>query len=97
MWFPFVAINENVWNHRPGKTGCLGFHKDISKSIVKIIPINTICKYPFAFYTSGNNMMKRTRGLPATASSGEAGGHLFLIGVTCKSEIIVQTPCQLIN
>jgi hypothetical protein len=47
----------------------------------QIIPNNTICKYPFAFYTSGNNMMKRTRRLPAIASSGEAGGDLFLIGV----------------
>ncbi len=29
-------------------------------------------------------MMKRTRRLPAIASSGEAGGHLFLIGEACK-------------
>jgi len=42
---------------------------------------DTICKYPFAFYTSGNNMMKRTQRLPNIANSGEAGGHLFLIGV----------------
>jgi hypothetical protein len=50
-----------IWKQCPGKTGYLGFRKDISKSILKIIPIDTICKYPFAFYTSGNNMMKRTR------------------------------------
>jgi len=50
-----------IWNQCSGKTGCLGFRKDISKSILKIIPINTICKYPFVFYTSGNDMMKRGR------------------------------------
>ncbi len=45
------------------------------------------------------NKMDRTylmHGRPV-ASSGEASGHLFLIGVACKLYIIVQAPCQLIN
>ncbi len=41
-------------------------------------------------------MMKRTRRLPAIASSSEAGGHLLLIGVAYKPDIIVQVLYQLI-
>ena len=48
-------------------------------------------------FKKDNNMMKRTRRLPAIASSAEAGGHLFLIGVAYKPDIIVKVLCHLID
>ena len=48
------------------------------EAIYYIVSIFIISKYLPTFYTANNNVMYNPRGLPAIASSGEAGGSLSL-------------------
>jgi len=45
----------------------------------KILPVSFVNEYLSSFYSSPHDMVQNTRGLPAIASSGEAGGHLVLM------------------
>lgn len=50
-----------VGNQCLGKAGGLGFRKDISKSIYKVIAIGIICKYFFTVDALGDYMVKGIR------------------------------------
>jgi hypothetical protein len=48
---------------RPGKTGRVGFGKNIGKSFNEVISVNIILEYFAALYTAANNMMKSSGGV----------------------------------
>jgi len=55
-------------------SGCGGLLQNITESLQKPVSIGIVFAY---------DMMQDTRRLPAIASSGEAGGHLFWLDVVC--------------
>ena len=55
--------------------------------INKILPVVIIFYYLFALNSPDNDVMQGSRRLPAIASSGEAGGHLFWLVAACLTSL----------
>ena len=77
-----------VGNQRPSIASCSGFFQNISESSQKIVPVGIVLEYSPSFNAPGNDVAEGSRSLPAIASSGEAGGHLFVIFSACKPNSI---------
>jgi hypothetical protein len=65
------------------RASCFGFLQDICESGQKIVPVATVLEYSPSFNAPNNNVMEGSGSLPAIASSGEAGGHLFMLFSAC--------------
>jgi hypothetical protein len=68
---------------RPAVAGCGGLLQNRTESLQKPVSIGIVFKNVSSLDTPAYDMMQGTRRLPAIASSGEAGGHLFWLDVAC--------------
>ena len=58
---------------------CFGSLQDICESEQKIVSVIAVLEYSPFFNAPNNDVVVGSQSLPAIASSGEAGGHLFVI------------------
>ena len=72
-----------IRNQRPAIAGRGGLLQNRTESFQKPVSIGIVFKNVWSLDTSAYDMMQGTRRLPAIASSGEAGGHLFWLDVAC--------------
>jgi len=72
-----------IRNQRPAVAGRRGLLQNRTESFQKPVSIGIAFKNVSPLDTSAYDMMQGTRRLPAIASSGEAGGHLFWLDVAC--------------
>ncbi|MFV9646828.1 MAG: hypothetical protein ACNYWU_13480 [Desulfobacterales bacterium] len=63
--------------------GCGGLLQNRTESFQKPVSIGIVFKNVLSLDTPAYDMMQGTWRLPAIASSGEAGGHLFRLDVAC--------------
>ncbi len=61
----------------------LGFRQQNGQPVQKIFQILVVFENLAPFNSANNDMMQYPRGLPAIASSGEAGGRLIELFVAC--------------
>jgi len=72
---------EMIQNQRPAVAGCGGLLQNRTEPFQKAVSIRIVFKNVSLLDPSAYDMMQGTRRLPAIASSGEAGGHLFWLDV----------------
>jgi hypothetical protein len=72
---------EMIRNLRPAVAGGGGFLQNRTESFQKPVSIRIVFKNVSSLDTPAYDMMQGTWRLPAIASSGEAGGHLFWLDV----------------
>ena len=73
-----------IRNQRPAVAGRGGLLQNRTESFQKPVSIGIVFKNVLSLDTPAYDMMQGTRRLPAIASSGEAGGHLFWLDVACE-------------
>jgi hypothetical protein len=80
-----------IWKQCP----CIDVHRiifyQLGQATKEILPVFVVEKYLFSFNTPAHDMMQGTRGLPAIARPGEAGGHPILLTVAWFSALVLDS------